>query len=72
MVARVSTTNASLRIQVKALEVAEALKRKEAAKAAQRAKMKEDILKQKAERNKVRGHRVICFASPLGRFGVAA
>lgn len=43
---------------MKALEVAEALKRKEAAKAAQRAKLKEDILKQKAERNKVRGRRV--------------
>lgn len=39
--------------QVKALEAAEALKRKEALKAAQRAKMKEEVEKQKAERNKV-------------------
>eukprot|EP00884_Botryococcus_braunii_P010461 jgi/Botrbrau1/19416/Bobra.0338s0043.1 len=41
-------------VKVKALEAAEALKRKEAVKAAQRAKLKEEIEKQKAERNKVK------------------
>jgi hypothetical protein len=38
--------------QVKALEAAEAAKRKEAAKAAQRAKLKEELERQKAERTK--------------------